>query len=204
MASSPNGHAFALPSPDGTDPLPSDNQLDRVFLWDAAGPSTIAAFDGSTPVQFSPDGGKLLVTASVGFAQEPRLLDAATGRVLATFRGKWEVFPPAAESERASSWRAAVEPTSSKAGNQGWARALFITSASSQERLATLRLLGGGLSGAVVTPDGYLELVGESARSAVSCRVGPFSFPIEACEERLVVPGLLAKILAGDTSYRDP
>ncbi len=42
------------------------------------------------------------------------------------------------------------------------------------------------------------------SRSLAACRIGPYSFPIDVCEERFYTPGLLAKLLSGDTTYLEP
>jgi WD40 repeat protein len=49
-----------------------------------------------------------------------------------------------------------------------------------------------------------LELFGDRARDAVVCRAGARLYPLDVCEERLVVPGLLAKVVARDESYLLP
>ena len=54
------------------------------------------------------------------------------------------------------------------------------------------------------TPDGFVDFL-ETARDALVCGNGsevPLS--IELCEERYRVPGLVAKVLAGDVTFRDP
>lgn len=42
------------------------------------------------------------------------------------------------------------------------------------------------------------------ARSLAVCRIGPYALPFDLCEERFYTPGLLAKLLANDTSYLEP
>jgi hypothetical protein len=60
------------------------------------------------------------------------------------------------------------------------------------------------LTFSVRTPDGYIDYFGDEARSSLVCRFGVESLQLELCQERFVVPGLLAKILAGDFSFREP
>ena len=48
------------------------------------------------------------------------------------------------------------------------------------------------------------ELLGDAARDIAVCRVGDWSFPLDSCEERFVVPGLLQRVMAGDSSYLEP
>lgn len=53
----------------------------------------------------------------------------------------------------------------------------------------------------------YVEVVGplvELAASALQCRIGPLIFPFELCRERLEVPGMVQKAIAGDGSFADP
>jgi hypothetical protein len=54
------------------------------------------------------------------------------------------------------------------------------------------------------TPDGYVAFIGDDTRAYPACRVGSLTFPIDLCAERFVVQDLLQRVLAGDTSYRDP
>lgn len=44
---------------------------------------------------------------------------------------------------------------------------------------------------------GHAELFGKAARDRVVCRVGAQTLPLEACEEDLILPGLLRRALAG-------
>jgi WD40 repeat protein len=56
----------------------------------------------------------------------------------------------------------------------------------------------------VLGADGLVELFGDRASTYPLCRVGELTFPLDLCEERAVVPGLIAKVLAGDASERRP
>ncbi len=64
----------------------------------------------------------------------------------------------------------------------------------------------GGTAAYVSTlgADPRFELLGNGARDLAYCRIGSWSFPVELCEERFVVPGLLRRVMAGDTSFREP
>ncbi len=53
-------------------------------------------------------------------------------------------------------------------------------------------------------PEPVIEIFGEEAKQYPICRFGELSYPFELCEERVTVPGLGAKLLAGDSSYLDP
>ena len=57
------------------------------------------------------------------------------------------------------------------------------------------------------TPDGYFDIVGpdsDALRRLSKCVVGSRSLPFELCEEQFRVPGLLAKVMGGDASFREP
>jgi hypothetical protein len=73
--------------------------------------------------------------------------------------------------------------------------------------LAHLRGLSTQNAGYLFTPTGHIDILGPdvcSARQYPICRIGNLVFPFEVCEERFLVPGLLAKIHTGDTSYLEP
>lgn len=53
----------------------------------------------------------------------------------------------------------------------------------------------------------YVEIVGplaDLAVSALQCKIGPLVFPFQLCRERLEVPGMVQKAIAGDRSFVDP
>jgi WD40 repeat protein len=59
----------------------------------------------------------------------------------------------------------------------------------------------------VTTPDGYFDILGpdaESLRRLSRCGSDGWSLPLEVCEERFRVPGLLANVMTGDDSFREP
>jgi hypothetical protein len=56
--------------------------------------------------------------------------------------------------------------------------------------------LEGSPAGAWPEPTGYYDAFGGGDRALV-CRIGPRSVPVEVCEDRLRVPGLLALRAAG-------
>jgi hypothetical protein len=72
--------------------------------------------------------------------------------------------------------------------------------------LLSLSAIAGAHSGYALTegPDRRIEVFGEEAKQYPICRFGQLSYPFELCEERVTVPGLGAKVLAGDMSYLDP
>ena len=56
-------------------------------------------------------------------------------------------------------------------------------------------------------PFSLIEIISdtpEASERSLLCRSGWISFPFELCRERALVPGMLAKVLAGDRSYADP
>ncbi len=87
-------------------------------------------------------------------------------------------------------------------GTASEATAFFRTTDGSE----VLRILRPAEVGAriVLTPNGHADVVGRGARALVRCRVGAKSYPLEVCEERLVVAGLHARAMAGDASYLLP
>jgi hypothetical protein len=62
----------------------------------------------------------------------------------------------------------------------------------------------GVTSALATTPDGYFDTVGNDARDALRCMLGERRIPLELCEDQRHVPGLVAKVLAGDGSYAQP
>jgi WD40 repeat protein len=81
---------------------------------------------------------------------------------------------------------------------------LRLWSTSSRENLLVLRAVRGGDLGYAFTPDGYVAYFGEGARAYAMCRVGGLVFPLDLCEERVVVPDLVSRVAAGDTTFREP
>ena len=70
--------------------------------------------------------------------------------------------------------------------------------------MATLTVAGVEDASTIVTPDGFVDVMGQASPARMLCRIGRVSFPLEACEDRVVVRGLLAKVMAGDRSYQVP
>jgi hypothetical protein len=50
----------------------------------------------------------------------------------------------------------------------------------------------------------HLAHLFEAPRAVIRCRIGGDVLPLELCEERLVVPGLYARVSRGHRSYLDP
>ena len=74
------------------------------------------------------------------------------------------------------------------------------------ELRATLRVLREAKGWYAFTPDGLFDWGGDAAtlHDALSCRARADVFPLEACEDRLRVPGLLAMIARGERPALDP
>ena len=72
---------------------------------------------------------------------------------------------------------------------------------------ATLRAIANTDASYLFTPTGHIDFMGTeacAARELAVCRIGPYSLPFDVCEERFYIPGLLPRILAGDTAYLEP
>lgn len=85
--------------------------------------------------------------------------------------------------------------------------ALVRTSASDPAPDMVTRVVPGLVGGLVLASDGTFDFAGPDPnpiRRAARCLVAGRSRPFELCEERLHVPGLLARILDGDTSTGEP
>jgi hypothetical protein len=82
---------------------------------------------------------------------------------------------------------------------------LLIDEASGEVR-ATLRTLRQGKGWYALTPQGLADWEGdvETLRQVLTCRVGAQVFPLEACEDRVRVPGLLRRVARGERPSLDP
>lgn len=71
----------------------------------------------------------------------------------------------------------------------------------------TVTPLTGAPSFVAMSGDGYIELSGPDSprfEGSISCVIGDNRYPFSLCRERFLVPGLVARTLRGDTSYRMP
>jgi WD40 repeat protein len=87
--------------------------------------------------------------------------------------------------------------------------AIRVASVRTGETLAGVRAIGD-------TPSAYafvegsspadlrVEVLGDKAREALVCRIGARAHAFELCAERSEVPGLFARALRGDRSWREP
>ncbi len=75
------------------------------------------------------------------------------------------------------------------------------------ELLGMQRSVKGAHADYVFSPDGYIDFSGEEADKARAyplCRIGVVALPFAVCQERFESPGLYAKLVTGDMSYREP
>ena len=70
-------------------------------------------------------------------------------------------------------------------------------------RLFALHPIGGEPAGFAVTDDGHVQIYGDATRRFLTCAIGPIHHPLALCEEEVVVPDLVRRVLAGDQSYAD-
>ena len=72
---------------------------------------------------------------------------------------------------------------------------------------AELRAIANRDAAYARVPSGHLDFYGADAceaRQYPICRIGDLAWPLEVCEERFYVPGLLAYVHNGDSSYLEP
>lgn len=182
-------------SPDGK-LLVSASRDGRARIWSLTTGAELHVLRGHTgPVHaaaFSPRGDAVATGSADGTV---RLWSAATGAQLHELRGHDGYV-------RSVAWSPDGNTVASGA-KDGTTR---VWSAATGEQLFVRRPAKGLDAAYAFTADGHLELFGDIAasRKYSTCRVGPLSFSIELCEERFVVPGLVARVMRGDRSYRDP
>lgn len=183
-------------SPDGAH-LASGNFDGDVRIWHVRSGRVIRQLEGHSgavnSVGYSPDGTKL----ASGYSDATmRVWNVRSGQKVAVLEG---------HSGAVNSVCFFPDGMNLASGSEDGNIILWRTSDWTQ--LATLRAIRNASAGMVFTPDGYVDFVGDDAdiaRRAPLCRIDRFSFPSESCMERFEAPGLLAKALAGETSYRDP
>jgi WD40 repeat protein len=182
-------------SPDGKT-LASGSWDNAVRLWNATSGALLRSLEGhkrgTILVAFSPDG-KTLASGSADHTV--RLWNAASGSLLRSLEGHTNEVTSIAFS-----------PDGQLLASASGDATIRLWRASDGTPLLSLSTVAGAHSGYALTegPDRRFEVFGEEAKQYLICRFGQLSYPFELCEERVTVPGLGAKVLAGDMSYLDP
>jgi WD40 repeat protein len=192
-------------SPDGKT-LASASHDKTACLWDVATGAERQAFAGHAgevySVVYSPDNKTLASGSNDGTA---RLWDIATGKAQKTLDGYQGKIGSEHPCILASSVTYSLDgKTLAFLGSDDSIR-LFRPESGAQ--LSTLRAFSGNAAGYAFTPSGHIDLVGPLAcvaRIYPVCRFGSLTVPFDVCEERSLVPGLIAKIHAGDASFTEP
>jgi WD40 repeat protein len=174
---------------------------DKLLRWDLASgaklPNPCAWGLELTPSQ---DGRTLAITGCAN-ALEIAVLDAATWKPL-------PAWTPLGTFRTASSFPGAL--ALSHAGDallQTSFHGLSVYRAGEARERLVLRLAPSVSGGMAATPDGYFDLFGrdgDTFRRLSRCASSQWSLPFEVCEERFLVPGLFAKVMDGDESFREP
>jgi WD40 repeat protein len=180
---SPDGKRIASGAMDGT-----------MKLWDATTGALIRDSQAHVPplstLAFSSDGKNI---ASGSWDNTVKLWDAETGALLATLQGHTSRPLSVAFSPNGRHLLSASE--------DGEVRLWSLPQGSP---LALLRNVEGQNTTYYLEATGLIDFFGPNAcsvRALARCRIGPYSFPFDVCEERFYTPGFFPKLLAGDTSY---
>jgi WD40 repeat protein len=185
-------------SPDGKT-LVTGAADDTVRLWDLASGKEIKKLAATWHIRhakslpFSPDG-KLLALAANDY--NVQLWDLASGTDLRKLVGHTNAIHSVAFSPNGKF-------VASGDGNG----LTMLHRVEDGALLGSLKAISTLDAGHVTTSAGYIDLLGRdacAARKLAVCHVGAMVWPLEVCEERFLVPGLLAKLQAGDTSYIEP
>lgn len=203
----------------------ADDHLVR--LWDTATGKLTGAFDSgraTTGLAFSADDSELATVAETlvvwgvtDFARRrelpsdqfllaedgalllrgPRPAQGGTwrwvGAIAPVWHGDIELYPKPPR---------AVLPGGAFVVAQDAIRGMILWRTSDGAVLATLAIYGTR-SLLVRDTGGYVDFIGKPMWDEVaSCRIGHLALPFAVCEERFHVSGLLAKVVAGDATYR--
>jgi hypothetical protein len=178
---SPDGSALALAR--GRGALELWDVAARKMRWRVELPRTAHA------LAFSPDGAEIVASAD----EESTLLTSRDGAVIARLPGTADEDLPATFVAGRN-----VLLVGERSGRLSVVRA-------DGRRLGWIETTSHGRGGIYFDEGGWVELLGgANDLHALTCRVGTVGLPFEVCAEELVVPGLLARRLAGDTSPPAP
>ncbi|MEP7121790.1 MAG: WD40 repeat domain-containing protein [Byssovorax sp.] len=192
-ATNAGSHPLAL-SPDGHT-LASEARSGVLAFWEItskSAPRDLAGQQGLlSAVAFSPDG-STIASGSIDGTLRLRSADP-TSTETPPLRGHLERITGLAYS-----------PQGSWVASSSWDGTVRLWSVPAGEQLVALRAIRGRQAGYAFAPTGHVEMYGAKVDDIPICRVGVQSFPFELCRERFLVPGLRARVLAGDRAYLEP
>ncbi len=197
IASSSMGNAVnsIMWSPDGSTLLAAENEG---ILFDTGGGNLrktreLEGHEGWVQaVAYRPDG-KVIATGSSD--RSIRIWDAVTGTLRHTMNGH-EGFVESI----------AFQPDGKRLVSCSEDGTVRVWSVDEGKEILALRPIEGSTDAYAFTPgpSGRIELFGSAGQAFPLCRIGEATFSFALCRERFEVPGLSAKVLAGDASYLDP
>jgi WD40 repeat protein len=176
---------------------------DRVLRrWDITTGTMIAEQtkghgDGYANIALMPDGREIAVTGLAGF--DVAFFDTSTAEPVRTL--KQSAFA------RDNAFDVAISADGRLLAGASADGSLYLWHTKGEKPILAVRAAEGHDAAIAFTEDGYVDFMGPEAdrlRRLTICTVGRHWFPFEVCEERLHVPGLFAKVLKDDLSFREP